>query len=136
MSYIWRTCNLEGCEKRYQAKTADLARGWGRCCCKGHAAKLREQSKPGYDPDRVKRNNIRRANWNNSDNVPEHVKEQRNRKRFGRDAPNVEHTSGIISGISSEGYRVMDGTAYDEFDDPVYGTELCDMTQHPFDMSE
>jgi len=35
-------------------------------------------------------------------------------------APNIVGGSGVISGITSEGYRIMDGTAYDEFDDAIY----------------
>lgn len=43
-----------------------------------------------------------------------------NQKLWGEVAPNIVGGSGRISGITDEGYRIMDGTAYDEFDDPVY----------------
>ena len=46
-----------------------------------------------------------------------------NFKRFGMYAPNVIGGSGKISGITSEGYRIMDGVAYDEWDDPVYNVD-------------
>lgn len=49
-------------------------------------------------------------------------------------APNIVGGSGRISGYTSEGYRVMDGVAYDEFDDPVYNIEGQDMSAHPFDL--
>ena len=55
-----------------------------------------------------------------------------NQKRFGVDAPNV-HGSGIVTGITSEGYRIMDGIAYDEWDDAVYSVDPSD-DNHPFDM--
>ena len=44
----------------------------------------------------------------------------RNWVLFGCNAPNVVGGSGRIDGVTSEGYRIMDGIAYDEFDDPVY----------------
>ena len=43
-----------------------------------------------------------------------------NQKVWGEDAPNIVGGSGKITHITSEGYRVMDGVAYDEFDAPVY----------------
>lgn len=49
------------------------------------------------------------------------------------DAPNIVGGSGRISGYTSEGYRIMDGVAYDEFDDPVYNVDPND-DAHPFDM--
>lgn len=61
MSYVKRNC--DNCGKEYNADTRNLKRGWGKCCSKSCAAQLREKSKPGYNPERVKRNNIRRANW-------------------------------------------------------------------------
>lgn len=36
----------------------------GIVCSKSCAAKLRERRKPGYDPKRVERNNLRRLLWN------------------------------------------------------------------------
>lgn len=101
-------------------KNDNLKRGWGKCCSKSCAASLREKSKPGYDPERVARNNIRRANWNNPEHMPDSVKANLNMKRFGVVAPNVIGGSGLVTGITSEGYRVMDDIAYDEFDHPVY----------------
>jgi hypothetical protein len=56
-----------------------------------------------------------------------------NFNKFGVDAPNV-YGSGKIQGITSEGYRIMDGVAYDEFDDPIYNVDEFDDT-HPFDLS-
>lgn len=50
-------------------------------------------------------------------------KEILNRQRYGEDAPNVHGGSGKISGITSEGYRIMDGIAYDEWDCPVYNVD-------------
>jgi len=58
---IKRKC--DNCGKTYNAETRDLKRGWGKCCSKSCAASLREKSKPNYDPERVKRNNIRRTFW-------------------------------------------------------------------------
>ena len=56
-----------------------------------------------------------------------------NTKKFGCDAPNVCCGSGKIQGITSEGYRIMDGIAYDEWDEPVYNVDPFDCT-HPFDL--
>jgi len=39
---IYRGCDC--CGQSYVAKTADIRRGWGRCCSKSCAAKLRERS--------------------------------------------------------------------------------------------
>lgn len=62
MATVKRKC--DNCGKEYNADIRNLRRGWGRCCCKSCAAKLREKSKPGYNPQRVQRNNIRRMYWN------------------------------------------------------------------------
>lgn len=62
MSFIKRKC--DNCGKEYLADERNLNRGWGLCCSKSCAAKKREMSKPGYAPERVARNNIRRAFWN------------------------------------------------------------------------
>jgi len=118
MTYIKRSC--DNCGKEYLADSRNVKRGWGLCCSKSCAAKKREKSKPSYDPERVKKNNFRRANWNNPEEMPESVKRNLNWKRFGEVAPNVIGGSGLISGMTSEGYRIMDGIAYDEFDEPVY----------------
>ncbi len=40
-----------------------------------------------------------------------------------RNAPNVHGGSGRISGYTSEGYRIMDGVAYDEWDEAVYNVD-------------
>ena len=56
------------CSNEYTARKADVKRGWGLCCTKSCAAKKREESKPSYNIDTVRRNNIRRANWNSPDN--------------------------------------------------------------------
>lgn len=53
------------CGRKYRADPRNLKRGWGLCCSKRCAASKRERSKPGYDPERVERNNERRKNWNN-----------------------------------------------------------------------
>lgn len=50
-------------------------------------------------------------------------------------APNVIGGSGRVTGRTSEGYRIMDGVAYDEFDDPVYVVDEDDY-RHPFDMED
>jgi hypothetical protein len=121
MSYTKRNCDY--CGKEYKADNRNLKRGWGLCCSKKCAANKREKSKPNYDPDRVKENNFRRANWNNPFEMPFEVKHRINMKRWGEPAPNVIGGSGLITGMTSEGYRVMDGVAYDEFDDPVYNID-------------
>jgi hypothetical protein len=104
MGYLKRKCNH--CLKEYLADNRNINRGWGLCCSKSCAASQREKSKPNYNPERVASNNIRRAHWNNN-----------TRSIY---APNIVGGSGVISGYTSEGYRVMDGVAYDEFDDPIY----------------
>ena len=62
MSYTKRNC--DNCGKEYLADNRNLKRGWGLTCSKSCAAKKREMSKPGYNPQRVEENNKRRANWN------------------------------------------------------------------------
>lgn len=88
--------NCDQCGNRYKADPRNLKRGWGLCCSKSCAAKKREMSKPGYDPERVKKNNIRRENWNDF------------------------HTNGQVRSYTSEGYKVIGQTAYNEFGEPVY----------------
>lgn len=61
--------NCDNCGKEYLADNRNLKRGWGLTCSKSCAASKREMSKPNYNAERVKRNNIRRENWN--DNYPE-----------------------------------------------------------------
>lgn len=58
-----------------------------------------------------------------------------NFKKFGMSAPNIVGGSGRIQGVTSEGYRIMDGIAYDEFDDPIYRVDPFDDT-HPFDVGD
>lgn len=57
-----RKCDY--CGREYEAEPRNLKRGWGLCCSKSCAAKKREKSKPGYNPERVERNNFRRELWN------------------------------------------------------------------------
>lgn len=59
MGYILRNCN--NCGKAYKADERNLKRGWGLCCSKSCAASLREKSRPDYDPERVRYNNLKRA---------------------------------------------------------------------------
>lgn len=54
----------DNCGSEYNVKPSDLKRGWGLTCSKSCAASKRERSKPSYNVDRVKRNNIIRDNWN------------------------------------------------------------------------
>lgn len=85
--------NCDNCKKVYLADDRNLKRGWGLCCSKSCAAQLREKSKVTYNPKRVQANNERRINWNNN---------------------------GQVTGHTDEGYRIIDGVATDEFDQPVY----------------
>lgn len=62
METIKRNCN--NCSKEYLADMRNIKRGWGLACNKSCAASLREKSKPGYNPERVERNNLRREVWN------------------------------------------------------------------------
>lgn len=54
-----RKCDY--CSREYNADERNLKRGWGLCCSKKCAAKKREKSKPNYDPETVRYNNLRRA---------------------------------------------------------------------------
>lgn len=97
MVFIERYC--ANCKEKYNADERNLKRGWGLTCSKSCAASKREKSKLGYDPKRVEKNNIRRIFW---------------------------HGSGIGSKLvrkTSEGYRVLNGIAYDEFDQPMYNVD-------------
>ena len=68
-----------------------------------------------------KRNNTTRISPRNAAFMEsEKSKDYFNQKRFGVDAPNIIGGSGKVTRITSEGYRVMDGIAYDEFDEPIY----------------
>lgn len=55
-----RNCDNRYCGKEYMADDRNLKRGWGLCCSKKCAAKKREMSKPGYNPEKVERNNLKR----------------------------------------------------------------------------
>lgn len=82
----------------------------GLCCSKSCSASKREKSK--YNPTRVVINNIRRKHWGLRDeegNIPL--------------APSIVGGSGVVSGYTSEGYRIMDGVSYDDFDKPVYNID-------------
>ena len=46
----------------------------------------------------------------------------------------TKHTR--VTGRTSEGYRVIDGVAYDEFDEPVYNVDAGDDSRHPFDLED
>jgi hypothetical protein len=105
MSHKKRNC--DNCNIEYLADQRNLKRGWGLCCSKSCAASKREKSKPSYNIATVQKNNTKRAIWNLSKN-----------------APNVVGGSGIVTGYTSEGYRVMDGIAYDEFDCEVYAIDI------------
>ena len=104
MGYTKRNC--DNCGKEYKADNRNLKRGWGLTCSKSCAASKREKSKPTYNVERVKANNIRRENWNTSHN-----------------APSVVSGSGRVTGYTSEGYRIMDGIAYNEWDEAVYNVD-------------
>ncbi len=53
-----RRCN--NCGREYDADERNLKRGWGLCCNKSCAAKLREKRKPSYNPITVMNNNFKR----------------------------------------------------------------------------
>jgi len=91
------TRNCNNCNTQYEADERNVKRGWGLCCSKSCAAYMREKSKKGYNPERVARNNVRRVFWNG----------------LGLDTPRTRRTPG-------EGYEIINGTAYDEFGEPVY----------------
>jgi hypothetical protein len=57
----------DNCKKVYYADNRNLKRGWGLCCSKACAAKKREKSKPGYNPQTVADNNYRRQHWNDNE---------------------------------------------------------------------
>jgi len=123
MATIKRNC--DNCGNEYHAKTADIKRGWGKCCSKSCSAKKREKARPNYNIQTVERNNrIREGKMTDEDfaSLPVHRQIYLNNKMFGEIAPSV-FGSGRISGITSEGYRIMDGVAYDEFDEPVYNVD-------------
>lgn len=97
--------NCDNCGNEYFADNRNLKRGWGLCCNKSCAAQKREKSRPDYDPETVARNNrIRNGTLG---------------RAYFESLPKI-YGSGRITGITSEGYRIMDGVAYDEWDSPVY----------------
>jgi hypothetical protein len=103
---VLRKCDC--CGNSYQADSRNLKRGWGLCCSKSCAATKREQSKPGYNPERVALNNIRRLFWNSH---PQYHEESRFGTWRGR--------------RTSEGYKMYERendafTAIDEYGDPIY----------------
>ena len=114
MGYIKRNCNK--CDKEYMADERNLKRGWGLNCSKSCAASSREKSKPTYNAERVKANNIRRELWNVSSN-----------------APSIVGGSGRVTGYTSEGYRIMDGTAYNEWDEPMWDVSEVDEDDRGWD---
>ena len=67
MAHTKRNCDNPECGKSYLADNRALNRGWGKTCSKSCAAKVREMSKPGYCPIRVKENDVRRILWNVKD---------------------------------------------------------------------
>lgn len=113
----------DNCSKTYIADMRNIKRGWGLCCSKSCAASKREKSRLDYNPITVARNNrIREGRMTVRD--WSFLSKDRQRyltyKMWGCDAPNIIGSSGMITGITSEGYRIMDGTAYNEFDQPMY----------------
>jgi hypothetical protein len=99
MAYIKRNC--DNCGVEYNADERNLKRGWGLCCSKSCAAKKRETSKEGYDAERVARNNIRRATWNENGIDTNYYGAYKGRR-------------------TSEGYKIYGNTAVDEFSEAVY----------------
>ncbi len=99
--------NCDYCRKEYEADERNLKRGWGLCCSKPCAAHKREKLKPGYNQNRVERNNRRRTFWNISLAHPD------------------TNYYGVYRGRSAEGYKTYEAdngefTAIDEYDEPVY----------------
>ena len=89
----------DNCGAIYDADQRNIDRGWGLCCSKSCAASKREKSKKGYSPKRVARNNARRIFWGAS------TSSEKTTRR------------------TSEGYKIRNGVAYDEFDNPVYNVD-------------
>ena len=55
MALVKRTCDNPKCNKEYEAREADLNRGWGKCCSKSCAAFVRELAK---GPKKKKRTSL------------------------------------------------------------------------------
>lgn len=75
--------------------------------------------------DPTKRNNTTRFSpasiaWLTSDKGIMEI----NYRKFGVCAPNIVGGSGKIQGMTNEGYRIMDGVAYNEWDEPVYNVDV------------
>lgn len=106
----------DNCGNTYIADIRNVNRGWGLTCSKSCAASKREKSKKGYNPERVKRNNIRREIWN---------------MKFMD-----ENEYGVFKGRrSSEGYKLYENgdedTAVDELGIAVYTINNWEH-EHPF----
>jgi hypothetical protein len=119
----WASANFNEMERKcdncgtiYTADARNINRGWGLTCSKSCAASKREKSKIGYNPKRVKRNNIRRELWNMK--------------------TKDENEYGVFKGrYSSEGYKLYENgdedTAVDKFGDAVYTINNWEH-EHPF----
>jgi hypothetical protein len=121
--------NCDNCGKLYDADKRNLNRGWGLCCSKSCAASNREKSRPDYDPATVARNNsIREGRMTDEDfaSLPLQRQMYLNQKLHGASAPSVHSGSGRVTGRTSEGYRIMDGVAYNEWDEPMYDVDDYD----------
>lgn len=104
MSHTKRNCDF--CGKEYMADNRNLERGWGLTCSKSCAAKKREMSKPGYNPEKVATNNDRRKNWN-------------------KGAWSQEHKM-RVDGFDTQGNAIIDGDVVDEYGEPLYPAHLAD----------
>lgn len=101
MGYTKRKC--DNCGTEYNADNRNLKRGWGLTCSKSCAASKREKSKPSYKKERVEANNIRRALWNEKIHDSDYTHK--------------------VTGYTSEGYKIIGGVAYNEWDEPVYNID-------------
>jgi hypothetical protein len=106
----------DNCGNIYVADMRNVKRGWGLTCSKSCAASKREKSKEGYNPQRVKQNNIKRAFWTMKSTD--------------------ENGYGVFKGrYSSEGYKLYENgeedTAMDEFGNAVYTITNWEH-EHPF----
>lgn len=68
--------------------------------------------------------------WNNVD-----PKKRNNKTRISPASKAWLNNPDRITGYTSEGYRIIGGVAYDEFDDPMYDVDPNDDT-HPFDVGD
>lgn len=92
--------NCDNCGEEYKADTRNLKRGWGLCCSKSCAATKREKSKPGYNPERVERNNVRRVLWNENKTLENFRNENKTLENFreGDEYEGLENLSGDALG--------------------------------------